>query len=114
MPFSFRRVTEEQNPDKDDYITFLLNLIDEFQDAQTQTKQPGHPYDYETRSLICFFAIMILKRCFAFKAMNRWLKLNTNKAQKLGFSGIPSRWTLSRRFKTLYEHYLVASKHFMK
>jgi len=91
------------HPNKDDYITFLFNLIDEFQNAQTQNKQPGHPYDYETRSLICFFAIMILKRCFAFKAMNRWLKLNANEAQKLGFSSIPSRWTLSRRFKALYE-----------
>jgi hypothetical protein len=90
-------------PNKDDYITFLFNLIDKFQESQTQTKQPGHPFDYDTRSLICFFAIMILKRCFAFKAMNRWLKLNTNEAQKLGFSDIPSRWTLSRRFKALYE-----------
>lgn len=97
------RTLNMPHPNKDDYITFLLKLIDEFQDGQTQTKQPGHPFDYETRSLICFFTIMILKRCFAFKAMNRWLKLNTNEAQKLGFSNIPSRWTLSRRFKTLYE-----------
>lgn len=91
------------HPNKDDYITFLLNLIDEFQDAQTQTKQPGRPFDYEDRSLICFFIIMILKRCFAFKAMNRWLELNPNEAQKIGFSNIPSRSTLSRRFKALYE-----------
>ncbi len=33
------------HPNKDDYITFLFNLIDEFQNAQTQNKQPGHPYD---------------------------------------------------------------------
>ena len=66
------------HPSKDDYIIFLLSLIDEFQDTQTQIRQSGHPFDYETRSLICFFTIMILKRCFAFKAMNRWLKLNTN------------------------------------
>ena len=30
---------------KDDYITFLLNLIDEFQASIPQTKQPGHPFD---------------------------------------------------------------------
>ena len=90
-------------PCKDDYITFLFNRIDEFHHDQPKTKQPGHPPDYEDRSLICFFTIMILKRCFAFKAMNRWLKLNPAEAQKLGFSSIPSRWTLSRRFKALYE-----------
>lgn len=90
-------------PNKDDYITFLLNRVDEFQNAQPKTKQQGHPFDYEDRSLICFFATMILKRCFAFKAMNRWLKCNPDEALKFGFSDIPSRSTLSRRFKALYE-----------
>jgi len=90
-------------PCKDDYITFLLNLIDEFQASIPQTKQPGHPFGYENRYMMCFFIVMILKRCFAFKAMNRWLKLNPDEAKKLGFSDIPSRSTLSRRFKALYE-----------
>jgi len=90
-------------PCKDDYITFLLNRIDEFQASITQNKQPGHPFIYENRYMICFFAFMTLKRCFAFKAMNRWLKRNSDEALKLGFSVIPSRSTLSRRFKALYE-----------
>ena len=93
-------------PCKDDYISFLFNRIDEFQDefhhGQPKTKQAGHPLDYEDRSLICFFTIMILKRCFAFKAMNRWLKLNPTEAKKLGFSSIHAG------------HCLVASRHFMK
>ena len=68
---------------KDDYITFLLNLIDEFQASIPQTKQPGHPFGYENRYMICFFIFMIIKRCFAFKAMNRWLKLNPDEDKSL-------------------------------
>jgi len=48
-------------PCKDDYITFLLNLIDEFQASIPQTKQPGHPFGYENRYMICFFIFMIIK-----------------------------------------------------
>jgi len=90
-------------PNQSDYINFLLLLIDEFESSQHKSKRPGHPFDYQDRSLICFFAIMILKRCFAFKAMHRWLTLNPEKARELGFTKIPSRYTLSRRYKALYE-----------
>ena len=88
-------------PTKDNYITFLLERIDEFQASMAQNKQPGHPLVYENRYMICFFVIMILKRCFAFKAMNRWLKRNPDEALKLGFSVLH------------VAHYLVASKLFM-
>ncbi len=60
-------------PKQEDYIGFLFRLIDEFESSHPQPKGPGRPVDYEDRSLICFFVIMILKRCFAFKAMHRWL-----------------------------------------
>jgi len=58
-------------PTKDNYITFLLERIDEFQASMAQNKQPGHPFVYENRYIICFFVFMTLKRCFAFKAMNK-------------------------------------------
>ena len=92
---SFRRVTGEQNPNQEDYITFLFRLLDKF-DSQEKPKNVGqtlgHPYVYKNRSLICFFAIIILKRCFAFKAMYRWLSIHHEEARKLGFSSIPSWW----------------------
>jgi hypothetical protein len=88
-------------PNQEDYITYLFRLLDEF-DSQEKPKNVGHPFVYKNRSLICFFAIMILKRCFAFKAMYRWLSINHEEAKKLGFSSIPKRATISRRYKALY------------
>jgi len=88
-------------PNQEDYITFLFQLLDEF-DSQEKPKNIGHPFVYTNRSLICFFAIMTLKRCFAFKAMYRWLSIHYEEAGKLGFSTIPKRATISRRYKALY------------
>jgi Transposase DDE domain len=89
-------------PDKDDYTTLLFRLLDEFELSETKNKGKGHPYVYDNRSLICFFIVMTLKRCFAFKAMNRWLIHNQQEAKKLGFDKIPTRQTLSVRYKALY------------
>ena len=88
-------------PNQEDYITFLFQLLDKF-GSQEKTKNVGHPLVYQNRSLICFFAIMILKRCFAFKAMHRWLSSHYEEAKKLGFAKIPKRATISRRYKALY------------
>ena len=89
-------------PNQEDYITFLLRLLDEFDSAQENPKNPGRPFFYKNRSLICFFAIMIMKRCFAFKAMHRWLGNHQKESEQLGFTKIPKRATLSRRYKALY------------
>jgi len=89
-------------PKQEDYVEFLFGLIDEFESSHPQPKRSGRPYDYENSSLICFFVIMLLKRCFAFKAMHRWLSRHPEKAQRLGFGKIPARRTLSRRYKALY------------
>ena len=89
-------------PKQKDYIKFLFGLIDEFESSHPKPKRPGRPVDYENRSLICFFVTMLLKRCFAFKAMHRWLSSHPEKAQELGFDKIPTRRTLSRRYKALY------------
>ncbi|HGE72019.1 TPA: hypothetical protein ENX78_14365 [Candidatus Poribacteria bacterium] len=88
-------------PNQEDYITFLMRLLDEF-DLHNKTRKVGHPYVYENRSFICFFAVMTLKRCFAFKAMYRWLSIHSEESKKLGFPKIPTRATISRRYKALY------------
>jgi len=89
-------------PYQKDYITFLFQLLDEFESSQGTSKKPGRPFVYENRSLICFFAIMIIKRCFTFKAMYRWLVNHKEESVRLGFTAIPKRATLSRRYKALY------------
>lgn len=90
-------------PKQQDYISFLFRLIDEFESSTPKPKRRGRPPEHKNRSLICFFVIMILKRCFAFKAMHRWLTQHPQEAIELGFSHIPPRQTLSRRYKALYE-----------
>jgi len=90
-------------PKQWDYIRFLFLLIEEFELYAPPFQRLGRPYSYKNRSLICFFAIMQLKRCFAFKAMHRWLLHHKQEAQLLGFHTIPARQTLSRRYKALYE-----------
>lgn len=89
-------------PNQEDYITYLFQLIDEFDLSQGDQRKPGRPFVYKDRSLICFFAIMTIKRCFAFKAMHRWLLNHKEESSKLGFTTIPKRATLSRRYKALY------------
>jgi hypothetical protein len=90
-------------PNKEDYIEFLFYLLEEFELSQEKQKGKGRPPVYKNRVLICFFAIMVLKRCFLFKAMHRWLLHHKKEVGKLGFPKIPSRRTISRRYKALYE-----------
>ena len=69
-------------PKQEDYIEFLFGLIDEFESSHPQPKRSGRLFEYENRSLMCFFVIMLLKRCCAFKAMHRWLSHHPEKAQR--------------------------------
>ena len=50
-------------PDRAYYITLLFQLLEEFEasDTSTPTTRRGAPQVYPDRSLIVFFAIMILK-----------------------------------------------------
>ena len=62
-------------PDRAYYITLLFQLLEEFEasDTSTPTTRRGTPQVYPDRSLIVFFAIMILKHIHWFKAQHRWL-----------------------------------------
>lgn len=91
-------------PAQENYIQFLSQLLDEFEQTQADApKGPGRPFVHKNRVLIGFFALMVIKGCTAFRAMRRYLELKPEEAEKLGISSLPSRWTLSRRFKSLYE-----------
>jgi hypothetical protein len=91
-----------QAPSQADYVTAYFTLFELFQQEQVNLVHYGHPFDYETKILIVFFTIMMIRRITAFKTQHRWLKNHQDKAVQLGFEQIPHRTTLSRRFKSLY------------
>ncbi len=85
-------------PAQENYIQFLSQLLDEFEQTQTQSPiGPGRPFVHKNRALIGFFALMVIKGCTAFRAMRRYLEHQPEEALKFGISQIPSRWTLARR-----------------
>jgi hypothetical protein len=88
-------------PDREDYITLLFQFLEEFEASDTcnPTERRGHPQVYPDSSLIVFFAIMLLKAVNRFKAQHRWLLVNPDWLPRLNLETVPSRVTLSRRYK---------------
>lgn len=91
-----------QAPTRDDYVKLYFTLFERFQQEQAGGKHYGHPFDYAAQVLIVFFTIMLIRRITAFKAQQRWLATHTDEAWHLGFTQVPHRTTLSRRYKSLY------------
>ena len=90
-------------PDREYYITLLFQLFEEFEASDTfkRTERRGHPQVYPDSSLIVFFAIMTLKAVNRFKAQHRWLVAHPDWLPRLRLETVPSRVTLSRRYKQL-------------
>ena len=90
-------------PDQDYYITFLFQRLEEFEALPNanQPHRPGRPKVYPDRSLIVFFAIMGIKGVNSFKAHRRLLFANPFWVARLKLHPMPSRVTLSRRYKQL-------------
>lgn len=88
-------------PDRDYYITLLFQLLEEFEALEPfkPTERRGAPQVYSDRSLIVFFAIMILKGVNRFKAQHRWLWVHLDWLPSLQLETVPSRVTLCRRYK---------------
>ena len=80
-------------PDRDDYITLLFQLLEEFEGLDTleRTERRGAPQVYPDGSLIVFFAIMVLKAVHRFKAQHRWLLTHPDWLPRLKFEKVPSR-----------------------
>lgn len=91
-----------QAPSKTDYVKTYFTLYEGFEQGQKEQIHRGHPFDYETKCLILFFTMMMIRRVIAFKAQHRWLKHHSDEMQLLGFEKVPDRTTLSRRFRQLY------------
>lgn len=89
-------------PSVNDYVKTYFTLYERFEQEQNTSNHCGHPYDYETKTMILFFTIMLVRRIHAFKTQHRWLVQHSDLAKQIGFERIPVRTTLSRRFKQLY------------
>ena len=88
------------HPTLEDYVPTLRHLYGGFSESEASPKR-GHPFDYDQVSMIVFFFIMHARRCFRSKAQRRWLENHPEAVKMIGFNKIPSRWTLSRRYKKL-------------
>lgn len=91
-----------QAPSKSDYVKTYFTLYERFEQGQKEVSHRGRPFDYETKCLILFFTIMMIRRITAFKAQQRWLKHHPDERRPLGFETVPDRTTLSRRYRHLY------------
>lgn len=93
-------------PDQDYYIRFLFQRLKEFETTLTskKTQRRGRPKVHADHSLIVFFAIMQLKGAYAFKAQRKWLLANPIWLRHLKLKSVPSRATLSRRYKQVASH----------
>jgi len=91
-----------QAPSQADYVAVYFTLFDRFQQEPGNRVHYGHPFDYQTKILIVFFTLMLIRRITAFKTQHRWLVNHPEEMKQLQFEQIPHRTTLSRRFKRLY------------
>ena len=91
-----------QAPSKSDYVRTYFTLYERFEQGQKAVSHRGRPHSYETKYLILFFTIMMIRRITAFKAQRRWLNHHPDELRPLGFETVPDRTTLSRRYRQLY------------
>lgn len=90
-------------PTVNDYIELIYNRFEAFvQSSETSTKL-GHPYVYGQKQMIVFFMWMQFKRIYEFKTQRRWLMQHPQAVGQLGWSQVPHRTTLLRRYKKLYD-----------
>ena len=90
-------------PDREYYITFLFERLEDFK-ASVDAPQPqtyGRPKSYADENLIVLLAILTLKGIYSFKAQHRWLKTHPQWLCHFKLEKVPSRATLSRRYKQL-------------
>lgn len=88
-------------PTRADYVRYYSTLFTRFEQLQSPASRRGHPFTYAHRLMIIFFTCMLLRRIHEFQAQHRWLTTHPDDAEQLGFTSIPHRTTLMRRYKCL-------------
>lgn len=86
-----------------DYAQLISTLFYQFQQTDAVELKHQNLYTYQDEPLLRFFMLMQFRRISGFKTQQRWLQSHPKMAAWLGLATIPSRWTLSRRYKQLAE-----------
>lgn len=90
-------------PTREDYIHVLHHLIRAFEQQRPSTGRRGRPLSYSQFLMLRFFLLMHFKQIVSFKAQHRWLLRQPAQAKALGFSRVPHRTTLMRRYRQLHQ-----------
>jgi DDE family transposase len=85
-----------------DYVNLLFTLFERFWQHELAPLHRGRPFVYQQKALLVFFLLMHQRRTFRFKAQHRWLHQHPDVRQVFGLPVVPTRTTLSRRYKDLY------------
>jgi hypothetical protein len=86
-----------------DYVRVITELFEEFDNQRGYRDRRGRPVTYKDKAFIVFFMMMQFRGIFKFKTQHRWLKNHEEELEKLGWTTVPDRTTLSRRYKKLYQ-----------
>jgi DDE family transposase len=89
-------------PTFDDYIALIYNRFEAFVQSSDEVTKLGNPYTYQNQRLIAFFMWMQFKKIYHFKTQWRWLGQHPKALVTLDWESVPSRSTISRRYKALY------------
>lgn len=89
-----------KTPTMDDYVNLLCILFERF--VQEQPAQENVMFTYSNQMMIVLFMVFQHRRICKFKAQRRWLEEHPELGKRLGWTRIPHRVTLSRRYKELY------------
>ena len=87
-------------PRMDDYVKLVCTLFERF--VQEQPEHESALFTYSNQMMIVLFTLFHYRRIYHFKAQRRWLCEHPAMVQLLGWTSIPHRVTLSRRYKALY------------
>lgn len=79
-------------------LIFLIGLLDKVFARLPKNEKGGKPLKYSHSVFIVFFMVVLYKRIFRFKTMEKYAKLNY---AIFGFPNPPSRKTIRRRFLEL-------------
>lgn len=89
-----------KTPTMDDYVKLLCTLFERF--VQEHPEHESVWFTNSNQMMLVLFTLFQHRRIFQFKAQRRWLEEHPEMGKRLGWTSIPHRVTLSRRYKALY------------
>ncbi len=94
-----------EKPMLTDYVSLIITLFELFKQHRSEQfgSKRGRPFTYTEEMFIIFFMLMQFRRIHAHKAKWRWLTKHPEMLEMLGWSQVPHRTTIARRYKALYE-----------